>query len=65
MRSPARAPDETRLEMRRKLAFFRGFFNVAPLQYGCEYGIVVANNTKTIERKENVIYIPPMTFSFL
>ena len=34
-------------------------------RYDCEYGIVVANNTKTIKRKENVIYIPPMTFSFL
>ena len=34
-------------------------------RYDCEYGIVVANNTKTIERKDNVIYIPPKTFSFL
>ena len=34
-------------------------------RHGCEYGIVVANNTNTIERKENVIYIPPMTFLFL
>lgn len=34
-------------------------------RYDCDYGIVVANNTKTIERKENVIYMPPKTFSFL
>ena len=34
--------------------------------YGdCEYGIVVANNTNAIKRKDDVIYIPPKTFSFL
>ena len=34
-------------------------------KYDCEYGIVVANNTNAIKRKDDVIYIPPKTFSFL
>ena len=34
-------------------------------RYDCEYGIIVANNSNTIERKGDVIYIPPKTFSFL
>lgn len=34
-------------------------------KYGCEYGIVVANNTNAIKRKDDIIYMPPKTFSFL
>ena len=34
-------------------------------KYGAPYGIVVANNTNTIQKIENVIYIPVKTFSFL
>ena len=34
-------------------------------RYDCEYGIVVANNTKAIEKRDDVIYVPPKIFSFL
>ncbi|WP_458453389.1 ATP-binding protein, partial [Methanobrevibacter sp.] len=34
-------------------------------KFNCEYGIIVANNTSTIKKKGDIIYIPPKTFSFL
>ncbi len=34
-------------------------------KYDCEYGIVVANNYSSIKKDEDIIYIPPKTFSFL
>lgn len=34
-------------------------------EYGCEYGIVVANNYSHIKKEDDVIYISPKTFSFL
>ena len=34
-------------------------------KFNCEYGIVVANNFSTIKKDDDVIYIPPKTFSFL
>ena len=34
-------------------------------KYDCEYGIIVANNTSCIKKVDDVIYIPPKTFSFL
>ena len=34
-------------------------------KYDCEYGIVVANNFSSIKKVDDVIYIPPKTFSFL
>ncbi len=32
---------------------------------GSEYGIVVANSKGSIKREDDVIFIPPKTFSFL
>lgn len=34
-------------------------------KYDCEYGVVVANNHSCIKKDDDVIYIPPKTFSFL
>lgn len=33
--------------------------------YRADYGIVISNKTKFIERQGNVIYLPPRSFSFL
>ncbi|MBR1611326.1 MAG: ATP-binding protein [Methanobrevibacter sp.] len=34
-------------------------------KYGADYGIIVSNTTSNIEKHDNIIYIPPKTFSFL
>ena len=34
-------------------------------RYNANYGIIISNTTKTIKKKDNVIYLPPKTFSFL
>ena len=34
-------------------------------KYDAEYGIVVSNKTDFIEKEDDVIFIPPKTFSFL
>ena len=34
-------------------------------RYNADYGIIISNTTKSIEKKDNVIYLPPRTFSFL
>ena len=33
--------------------------------YGADYGIIVSDTTTTIEKQDNIIYVPPKTFSFL
>ena len=33
--------------------------------YGADYGIIVSDTTTNIEKEDNIIYIPPITFSFL
>ena len=33
--------------------------------YGADYGIIVSDTTTNIEKEDNIIYIPPRTFSFL
>lgn len=33
-------------------------------EYDAEYGIVVSNKTDLIEKEDDVIFIPPRTFSF-
>ena len=33
--------------------------------YGADYGIIISDTTKNIEKHDNIIYIPPKTFSFL
>ena len=34
-------------------------------RYNSDYGIIISNTTKTIVKKDNIIYLPPKTFSFL
>ena len=34
-------------------------------RYNADYGIIISNTTKTIAKKDNIIYLPPKTFSFL
>ena len=34
-------------------------------KYDAEYGIVVSNKTDCIKKEDDVIFIPPKTFSFL
>lgn len=34
-------------------------------RYDAEWGIIISNTTNSIEKKDNVIYLPPRTFSFL
>lgn len=34
-------------------------------RYNADYGIIISNTTKTIVKKDNIIYLPPKTFSFL
>lgn len=34
-------------------------------RYKADYGIIISNTTKSIEKKDNIIYLPPRTFSFL
>lgn len=34
-------------------------------RYKADYGIIISNTTKNIEKKDNIIYLPPKTFSFL
>ena len=34
-------------------------------RYNADYGIIISNTTKTIAKKDNIIYMPPKTFSFL
>ena len=34
-------------------------------KYGSEYGIIVANNSTTIKKENDIIYISPKSFSFL
>lgn len=43
----------------------KGQIKNAMNRYDSQYGIIVANNKKTIERVGDVIFIPPKTFSFL
>ena len=43
----------------------KGQIKNAMNRYGSQYGIVVANNKKTIEKVGDVIFIQPKTFSFL
>lgn len=43
----------------------KGQIKNAMNRYDSQYGIVVANNKKTIEKIGEVIFIPPKTFSFL
>ena len=33
--------------------------------YGADYGIIISDTTNNIEKQDNIIYIPPKTFSFL
>ena len=33
--------------------------------YGVDYGIIISDTTVNIEKQDNVIYVPPKTFSFL
>ena len=33
--------------------------------YGADYGIIISDTTTNIEKQDNIIYIPPKTFSFL
>ena len=33
--------------------------------YGADYGIIVSDTSTNIEKEDNIIYIPPITFSFL
>ncbi|WP_407414144.1 ATP-binding protein [Methanobrevibacter sp.] len=33
--------------------------------YGADYGIIISDTTSNIEKQDNIIYIPPKTFSFL
>lgn len=33
--------------------------------YGCDYGIVISNKTDLIEKDEEIIYIPPKTFTLI
>ena len=33
--------------------------------YGADYGIIVSDTTTNIEKEDNIIYIPPKTFSFI
>lgn len=33
--------------------------------YGADYGIIISDTTNNIEKHDNIIYIPPKTFSFL
>lgn len=33
--------------------------------YKADYGIIISNTTNNIEKKGNIIYLPPKTFSFL
>lgn len=33
--------------------------------YNSEYGIIISNKTKKIEKEDNIIFIPPRTFSYL
>ena len=34
-------------------------------RYNADYGIIISNTTNSIEKKDNIIYLPPRTFSFL
>ncbi|WP_305554672.1 hypothetical protein [Methanobrevibacter sp. V74] len=34
-------------------------------KYDADYGIVVSNKTDCIEKRDDMIFIPPKTFSFL
>lgn len=34
-------------------------------RYNADYGIIISNTTTTIEKRDNIIYLPPKTFSFL
>ncbi len=43
----------------------KGQIKNAMNRYDSQYGIVVANNKKTIKKVGDVIFIPPRTFSFL
>lgn len=33
--------------------------------YGADYGIIISDTTNNIEKHDNIIYVPPKTFSFL
>lgn len=33
--------------------------------YGADYGIIISDTTTNIEKHDNIIYVPPKTFSFL
>ena len=33
--------------------------------YGADYGIIISDTTTNIEKEDNIIYIPPKTFSFI
>lgn len=33
--------------------------------YGADYGIIISDTTTNIEKHNNIIYVPPKTFSFL
>lgn len=34
-------------------------------RFGVDYGIVISNKTHYIKREDDVIFIPPRTFSFI
>ena len=34
-------------------------------RYNADYGIIISNTTNTIEKRDNIIYLPPKTFSFI
>jgi len=34
-------------------------------KYNADYGIIISNTTNKIEKQDNIIYIPPKTFSFI
>ena len=34
-------------------------------RYGADWGIIISNTTNSIEKEDNIIYLPPRTFSFL
>lgn len=34
-------------------------------RYNADYGIIISNTTKSIEKRDNIIYLPPKTFSFM
>lgn len=34
-------------------------------RYKADYGIIVSNKTTSIQKEDNIIFIPPITFSLL